>query len=105
MRSNLRLVCSTGALGLYTMIPMTSWAAGQAGAISFTGHYDLTLTEIEDGTKLRLGLRITETNVGAVPYIAGIETGWGQVLKNLADAVYAFPRTNNSAQPNAKGRK
>jgi hypothetical protein len=29
-------------------------------------------------------LRITETTVEAVPYIAGIETGWDQVLDNLA---------------------
>lgn len=58
-----------------------------AGAISFTGHYDLTLTEVETGTRLRLGLRITGTTVEAVPSIAGIETGWGRVLDNLADAV------------------
>src|SRR2546425_210459 len=32
-----------------------------AGAIFFTGHYDLTLTEAEGGTRLRLGLCITET--------------------------------------------
>jgi uncharacterized protein YndB with AHSA1/START domain/DNA-binding transcriptional ArsR family regulator len=57
------------------------------GAVSFTGHYDLRLTEVEGGTRLRLDLRITETTVEAVPYIAGIETGWGQVLDNLADAV------------------
>jgi uncharacterized protein YndB with AHSA1/START domain/DNA-binding transcriptional ArsR family regulator len=49
------------------------------GAASFTAHYDLTLTE----TSLRLDLRITETTVEAVPYIAGIETGWAQVLDNL----------------------
>jgi uncharacterized protein YndB with AHSA1/START domain len=58
-----------------------------AGAVSFTGHYDLTLTAAPDGTRLQLGLRITETTVEAVPFIAGIETGWGQVLDNLADAV------------------
>jgi uncharacterized protein YndB with AHSA1/START domain len=58
-----------------------------SGAVSFTGHYDLTLTAVPDGTRLRLGLRITGTTVEAVPYIAGIETGWGQVLDNLADAV------------------
>ncbi|WP_433272396.1 metalloregulator ArsR/SmtB family transcription factor [Actinosynnema sp. CS-041913] len=58
-----------------------------AGAVSFTGHYDLTLTAAPDGTRLRLGLRITETTVEAVPYIAGIGTGWGQVLDHLADAV------------------
>jgi uncharacterized protein YndB with AHSA1/START domain/DNA-binding transcriptional ArsR family regulator len=58
-----------------------------AGSVSFTGHYDLTLAATPDGTRLRLDLRITDTAVEAVPYIAGIETGWGQVLDNLADAV------------------
>jgi uncharacterized protein YndB with AHSA1/START domain len=58
-----------------------------AGAVSFTAHYDLSLAATPDGTRLRLGLRITETTVEAVPYIAGIETGWGQVLDNLGDAV------------------
>jgi len=58
-----------------------------AGAVSFVGHYDLALTAVPDGTRLRLGLRITETAVAAVPYIAGIETGWAQVLDNLADAL------------------
>ncbi|MFI9504117.1 metalloregulator ArsR/SmtB family transcription factor [Nocardia sp. NPDC052566] len=56
-----------------------------AGAISFTGHYDLTLTAVPEGTRLHLDLTITETTVDAVPYIAGIETGWGQVLDNLTD--------------------
>jgi uncharacterized protein YndB with AHSA1/START domain/DNA-binding transcriptional ArsR family regulator len=50
---------------------------------SFTGHYDLSLSTGPGGTRLRLELRITETTVEAVPYIAGIETGWGQVLDNL----------------------
>lgn len=60
-----------------------------AGAASFTAHYDLTLAAVPDGTRLRLGLRITGSTVGAVPYIAGIETGWGQVLDNLAGAIGA----------------
>jgi uncharacterized protein YndB with AHSA1/START domain/DNA-binding transcriptional ArsR family regulator len=64
-----------------------------AGAASLTGHYDLTLAAVPDGTRLRLGLRITESTVEAVPYIAGIETGWGQVLDNLADVVGASQRT------------
>jgi uncharacterized protein YndB with AHSA1/START domain/DNA-binding transcriptional ArsR family regulator len=64
-----------------------------AGAVSFTGHYDLTLAAVPDGTRLRLGLRITETTVEAVPYIAGIETGWDQVLGNLADAVEVSQHT------------
>ncbi|MGW0250866.1 metalloregulator ArsR/SmtB family transcription factor [Nocardia goodfellowii] len=54
-----------------------------AGAVSFTGHYDLRLAAEPTGTRLRLDLEITETAVEAVPYIAGIETGWGQVLDNL----------------------
>ena len=58
-----------------------------AGAVAFTGHYDLVLTAVARGTRLQLGLRITETTVAAVPYIAGIEAGWGQVLDNLANAL------------------
>ena len=50
---------------------------------TFTGHYDLGLTAVSGGTRLRLELRITETTVEAVPYIAGIESGWGEVLDNL----------------------
>ncbi|MFD5179963.1 metalloregulator ArsR/SmtB family transcription factor [Nocardia sp. NPDC058379] len=56
----------------------------ESGAVSFTGHYDLTLDPVRGGTRLRLGLTITDTSVEAVPYIAGIGTGWGQVLDNLA---------------------
>ena len=65
----------------------TSRCCDAAGAVSFIGHYDLALAAVPDGTRLRLGLRITETAVAAVPYIAGIETGWGQVLDNLATAL------------------
>ncbi|UOX89847.1 metalloregulator ArsR/SmtB family transcription factor [Amycolatopsis sp. FBCC-B4732] len=53
------------------------------GPASFTGHYDLTFTEVPEGTRLRLGLRITATTTEALSAIAGIETGWGQVLDNL----------------------
>ncbi|MBB5960432.1 uncharacterized protein YndB with AHSA1/START domain/DNA-binding transcriptional ArsR family regulator [Saccharothrix tamanrassetensis] len=63
------------------------------GAVSFTGHYDLTLTPTPEGTLLRVDLRITETTVEAVPYIAGIGTGWGQVLDNLTDAIGRTRRT------------
>ncbi|MBF6238590.1 metalloregulator ArsR/SmtB family transcription factor [Nocardia otitidiscaviarum] len=57
------------------------------GAISFTGHYDLTLTEVADGTRLRLHLTLTDTAAAAAPYVAGIETGWNQVLGTLADTI------------------
>lgn len=58
-----------------------------AGAVMFTSTHDLTFTAVPDGTLLHLDLSITETAVEAVPYIAGIETGWGQVLDNLADVI------------------
>lgn len=73
-----------------------------AGAVSFTGHYDLTLAAVPDGTRLRLGLTITETAVEAVPYIAGIETGWGQVLDHLADTVGTPTRTTTAAHTKGK---
>ncbi|PXY20904.1 metalloregulator ArsR/SmtB family transcription factor [Prauserella muralis] len=64
-----------------------------AGAVTFSSHYDLGLSAAGSGTRLRLGLRIAATTVEAVPYIAGIETGWGQVLDNLADVVGRAQRT------------
>ena len=72
-----------------------------AGAVSFTGHYDLDLAADPGGTRLRLGLRITHTTVEAVPAIAGIDTGWGGVLDHLADALHASLRTSQSTT-NAK---
>lgn len=60
-----------------------------AGAVSFTGHYDVALAETPEGTSLRVDLRITATTVEAAPYIAGIGTGWGQMLDQLADVVGA----------------
>lgn len=68
------------------------------GAVTLTGHYDLTLTAAPAGTRLRLGLTITETTVEAVPYIAGIETGWTQVLDNLATAIGGPGRTTTHAE-------
>jgi uncharacterized protein YndB with AHSA1/START domain/DNA-binding transcriptional ArsR family regulator len=73
-----------------------------AGAVSFTGHYGLALVEAAGGTLLRLDLRITETTVEAVPYIAGIGTGWGQVLDNLADAVGTFEQTTDAVRTKDK---
>jgi uncharacterized protein YndB with AHSA1/START domain len=57
------------------------------GEASFTGHYDLELVSVPGGTRLRLGLRITATTVGAASAIAGIETGWDQVLDHLTDVL------------------
>lgn len=50
---------------------------------AFTGTYDLTLAETAGTTRLRLDLTITESTVDAAQFVAGIETGWGQVLDNL----------------------
>jgi uncharacterized protein YndB with AHSA1/START domain/DNA-binding transcriptional ArsR family regulator len=67
----------------------------EAGAAMFTGRYDLTLAAVAEGTRLHLDLNITDTTVDAVPHIAGTETGWGQVLDNLADAVGAAQRRDS----------
>lgn len=59
-----------------------------AGRAAFTGHYDLALTEPGPGQcLLRLDMMITETTVAALPFIAGIETGWNQVLDQLAAVI------------------
>jgi uncharacterized protein YndB with AHSA1/START domain/DNA-binding transcriptional ArsR family regulator len=63
---------------------------GAADAVAFTGHYDLVLADDENGTRVQLTLRITGAAVDAAPFIAGIETGWAQVLGNLADTVGSF---------------
>ncbi|WP_326567813.1 metalloregulator ArsR/SmtB family transcription factor [Amycolatopsis rhabdoformis] len=57
------------------------------GEAPFTVEYDLELDETPEGTRLRLGLHVTDTTVEAAPQIAGIETGWGQVLDNLANTI------------------
>ncbi|MEU4746143.1 metalloregulator ArsR/SmtB family transcription factor [Actinosynnema sp. NPDC023658] len=74
-----------------------------AGAVSFTGLYDLELTEAPGGTTLRLDLRITETAVEAVPYIAGIETGWGQVLDNLVHTIGASTSATEAEHTTEEG--
>ncbi|WP_020657383.1 metalloregulator ArsR/SmtB family transcription factor [Amycolatopsis benzoatilytica] len=58
-----------------------------AGAVAFRGRYDLALAAAGEGTRLRLDLEITETTVEAVSAIAGIETGWGQVLDHLIEVI------------------
>jgi uncharacterized protein YndB with AHSA1/START domain/DNA-binding transcriptional ArsR family regulator len=66
-----------------------------SGAVSFTGHYDVTLAPVPDGTRLRVELRITDSTVEAAPYVAGIGTGWAQVLDNLNGAVGATTRATH----------
>jgi uncharacterized protein YndB with AHSA1/START domain/DNA-binding transcriptional ArsR family regulator len=56
-------------------------------AISFSGQYAVAFAADFAGTRLRLELRIDETTVDAVTYVAGIETGWNQVLDNLAEVI------------------
>lgn len=53
---------------------------------AFTATYDVTFTE---DTRLHVDLTITDSTVDAAQYIAGIETGWGQVLDNLTRALGA----------------
>lgn len=68
-------------------------------AISFTAAYDLDLTAVAEGTRLRIDLRITETTVEAVPYIAGIGTGWQQVLDQLLTAVSSSTTSDPKDSP------
>lgn len=59
-----------------------------ADGAAFTAHYDLSLSEAGPGQSLlQLGMIITETTVEALPFIAGIETGWNQVLDQLQAAI------------------
>lgn len=75
-------------------------------ATVFTGHYDVALTEDADGTRLHIDLRITDTTVDAAPAIAGIETGWDQVLDQLASAVRTSRRrTTRTPRPKRTERK
>ena len=73
-----------------------------SGAVAFVGHYDLRLAAVGDRTRLDLDLRLTDTTVAAVPYIAGIAAGWGQVLDNLAEVLTRASEATNTSQPNDK---
>ena len=75
-----------------------------AGAVMLTGRYDVRLTETPGGTRLHLGLSITDTTVEAVPAIAGIEAGWGQVLDQLVTAVSTPRRASRRTKP-ARSKK
>ncbi|WP_405057449.1 metalloregulator ArsR/SmtB family transcription factor [Kribbella sp. NBC_01505] len=59
---------------------------------AFSATYEVGLTEVPSGTRLRLDLRLDDTTVAAAPSIAGIETGWNQVLDNLADVIGAYSK-------------
>lgn len=52
-------------------------------SVIFTGHYDVRFEDDPEGARLHVDLSLTDTTVAAVPAIAGIETGWGQVLDQL----------------------
>ncbi|MEV4124389.1 metalloregulator ArsR/SmtB family transcription factor [Nocardia sp. NPDC049707] len=73
-----------------------------AGTVSFTGHYDLTLNGDPGGTRLRLDLTITDTTVDAAAFIAGIETGWGRVLDQLAHIVNTSQNATKSLRAQRK---
>lgn len=61
----------------------------RTGGPAFTAHYDLNLTEPgPDNCVLRLDLTITQTTAEALPFIAGIETGWNQVLDQLQRIIH-----------------
>ena len=72
------------------------------GGVAFTGRHDLSLADDRDGTRLHLELTLTDTTVEAVAAIAGIETGWGQVLDQLADAVSRRTSPARSKKTNRK---
>jgi uncharacterized protein YndB with AHSA1/START domain/DNA-binding transcriptional ArsR family regulator len=57
------------------------------GVPTFTGHYEVCLTSHGADTRLNIDLRVTDSTVEAAPFIAGIPTGWRQVLDQLAASV------------------
>lgn len=61
------------------------------GAAMFTGQHVITLAATSAGTRLHLDLTLTDTTVSAVPAIAGIEPGWGQVLDHLTAVLTKGP--------------
>lgn len=69
---------------------------GAAGSVLFTGHYDVTFAVVPGGTRLHVDLRISGATAEAHPYLAGIETGWGQVLDNLNTVLVNF--TNRTSR-------
>ncbi|MGK9220218.1 MULTISPECIES: metalloregulator ArsR/SmtB family transcription factor [unclassified Microbacterium] len=62
------------------------------GGVAFTAHYAVSLDEAPRGTRLVAELHLDATAVASSPFIAGIETGWNQVLDNLVARVAADPR-------------
>jgi uncharacterized protein YndB with AHSA1/START domain/DNA-binding transcriptional ArsR family regulator len=76
-----------------------------AGAVSFTAHYAVSLEEVAESTGLHVQVGITDTTVEAVPAIAGIETGWDQVLDNLSRVLGTTRRTPTTSHPARTTRK
>lgn len=64
----------------------------RTGGAAFTAHYDLALAAPDgDNCVLQLEMTITETTVEALSFIAGIETGWNQVLDQLQANIRGRP--------------
>lgn len=57
------------------------------GGVAFTGHYGFALDDADGGTRLRVGLRITDSTTASADFVAGIGLGWDQALDRLAATV------------------
>ncbi|TDP88974.1 metalloregulator ArsR/SmtB family transcription factor [Labedaea rhizosphaerae] len=73
---------------VHTAIPAERLVFDLSIVDAFTATYDVTFTE---DTRLHIDMTITESTMDAAQYVAGIETGWGQVLDNLTRALGAKP--------------
>ncbi|WP_433157035.1 metalloregulator ArsR/SmtB family transcription factor [Kribbella sp. CA-247076] len=71
------------------------------GSVAFTSHVELDLRpsgpQSHAGTELDVVYRITDSTVDSADFIAGIETGFGQTLDNLA-AILAAGAQNTEDQ-------
>lgn len=53
------------------------------GTVTFTAHYEWTLSEAAGGTEFEVRLRVSGSTAAAAEFIAGIQLGWEQSLDNL----------------------
>lgn len=61
------------------------------GSPAFVGHVDMRLRPAAAGTLLDVVFRITDSAIASADFVAGIETGFGQSLDNLARQLAADP--------------